>query len=141
MPSSAVPKFGAGAGADDVAADVLQERELLGARVERDEIDLHRRLRSCAKISRATLVGAAAARVLAVGDDEQVLAEHAGAIEVRPRLAHRLADRRAAARPRQARQRAANRRAVVRLDRPQRAHAAREAVDADLDRKVRAASR
>ena len=138
MPSSAVAKLGAGARADDVAADVLQERELLGARVEGDEIDLHGPFALAPDLAR-DLVGAAAARVLAVGDDQQIFPEDAGAIEVGPRLAQRVADRRAAARPRQARQRAPDRGAIVGLDRqPQRPDAARKAVDADLDGKVRA---
>ena len=34
-------QLGAVAGADDVAADVLQKRELRGVGVERDEVDLH----------------------------------------------------------------------------------------------------
>jgi len=34
----------AGAGADDVAADLFQERELLRGRVERHEVHLHRAL-------------------------------------------------------------------------------------------------
>src|SRR6185503_13448815 len=99
------------------------------------EVDLHGVAAAVPDVARHPL-GVAAARVLAVGDDEQVLAEDAGAIEIGARLAHRVADRRAAAGLGQLRQRVADRRPIVRLDRAQRAHRAREAVEADLDGKV-----
>src|SRR6185503_4422498 len=121
-----LPQLDAGAGADDVAADLLQERELLGAGVERHEIDLNGAF-ALARDLPHHLVGGAAARIFAVGDDQQVLPEDAGAVQLRPRLAQRLADRRAAARPRQSRQRKTNRAAVVSLNRLERPHAARKA--------------
>src|SRR5258706_15600258 len=107
-------QLGAGARADDVPADLLQERELLRRRVEGDEIHLHGPLAPGPNLARDVL-GVAAVGVLAVGNDEQVLAEDAGAIEIGARLTHRLADRGAAARAREVRQHALDRVAVVRL--------------------------
>ena len=112
-----------------------------GAGIERDEVDLHGPFALAARSRARPRSGSRPLRVLAVGDDQQVLPEHAGAIEIRPRLAHRLADGRAAAGPRQLAERRAERRAIVRLDRPQRADAAREAVEPDLDRESQGAWR
>src|SRR5688572_1590144 len=129
-------QFRAGAGANHIAADVLQETEFLRGGVEGDEIDLHTALALAPDFARHAL-RIAAVRVLAVGHDQQVLAEHAGAIQVGARFAHGVANRGAAARPRQVRQDRPNRLAVVRLNRPERADAAREAVEADFDWKIR----
>ena len=57
-------------------------------------------------------------------------------IQIGPRGAHRVADRRAAAGTRQVVERGGNRRAIVGLDPAQLSDAAREAVDADLDREI-----
>src|SRR5262245_22093246 len=105
----------AGAGANHVAAGLLEERELLGARIERDEVGLHRALALVEDLAR-DVFRRAPAGVLAVGEDEHVLAEHARAVEVGARLVHRFADGGAAARPRQRGERAADRAAIVRLD-------------------------
>src|SRR4051794_13809062 len=60
--------------ADDVAADVLEEPELVRIGVEGDEEDLHRPF--ALAIDVAGDVGRiAAVGVVAVGDDQQVLAE------------------------------------------------------------------
>src|SRR5262249_53228622 len=106
------PQFRPGAGTDDVAADVFQERELRRTGVERHEVDLHRAL-ALGKDIPSDGLRIAAARVLPVGDDEQVLAEDAGAIERRPRIAHRVTDGRTAARMRERGERRTNPLAIV----------------------------
>src|SRR5262245_3261111 len=122
----------AGSGAEHAAAHFLQKRELLRTGIERNEVNLYGALALPEDIPRH-FVGPSPARVLAVGDHEQVLAEDAGAIQVGPRRPQRLADGRAAARPRHLTQRGAHGGAIVRLNRHQRAHVARETVDADFD--------
>src|SRR4029450_5473941 len=83
------------------------------------------------------ILGISSVRVLSVGDDEKVLTEHTGPVEIRTCLAHRLPNGSAAARPRQAGERGANRRAIVRLYRPLHPHATGKTVDANLDREIR----
>src|SRR5437763_14631108 len=129
-------KLGARAGAAYVAPHLFQERELLGARIEGDEVDLHGAVALAEDLTRH-VDRRTAARVLSVGHDEQVLAERAGAIEVGPRGTQRLADGGAAAGARQPVQRVANRSLIVRANRAQPLDVAREAVDADFDRQTR----
>ncbi len=131
-----LPQLTTSAGGDDVAAGTLEKRELLRTGVERDEIDLHRSVASAPDVA-GHLVGAAAARVVAIRHHQDVLAEHAGAIQIGPGFTHRLPDSGATAGPRQRRQRPVDRLAIVRLDRMQRPDAARKTVETDLDRKVR----
>src|SRR6266545_2881362 len=125
----------AGARAQDVTADFLEKRKLFRARIERDEVDLDRSFALAEDIAR-DLVGASAARVLAVSDDQQVLAEDAGAIEIRPCGPQRLADRGTAAGTRQATECLANRRSIVGANGHEQPDVAGKAVEADLDRKV-----
>src|SRR6266850_4960953 len=66
-------ELGAGARTDHVSADILEERELFGAGIERDEVHLHAPLALAPDLAR-DIVGAAAVGVLAVGDDEQIFA-------------------------------------------------------------------
>src|SRR5207247_9639849 len=85
-------KLGAGAGADDVAASLLQKSELLGTGIERDEVDLHRPFAFLPDFTRH-LVRTPPARVFSVRPDEEVFPQDAGALERGARGAPRLADR------------------------------------------------
>src|SRR4249920_4125366 len=71
--------------ANHIAADVLQKRELFRAGIEGDEVGLHAAFALPPDVAR-DVIWAASVRVLAVGDDEQVLTEHARAIQVGTRL-------------------------------------------------------
>ncbi len=79
----------------------------------------------------------AAAGVLAVGDDEEVLAENTGAIQRRAGRTHRVADRGSAARRRDRGQSRAQRGPIVRRNRAQFTDVAGKAVETNLDGKVR----
>src|SRR5205823_14641615 len=113
----------AGARADHVADNLFKKCKLLRAGVERDEVRLRGACTLLKELAR-DLLGIAATGVLAVGDDEQVLAEDAGAMQVRPRFVERLADRSPAARARQAGERRADRGTIVGGNRTQRSHVA-----------------
>src|SRR5262249_3069208 len=84
-------QFVAVAGAEPVAAGFLQKPERLRTRIERNEVGLHAAFALREDLADDAL-GRSAAGVLAVGEDEHVLAEDAGAIEVGARLRDRLAD-------------------------------------------------
>src|SRR6267154_2253903 len=115
----------ASAGAEDVAAGLFQKPELSWTGVERDEVDLHAAFALAEDLAR-DLVGRPAVGVVSVGDDKQVLAEDARAIEIGPGGAHRVADGGAATRAREGSQRGAQRCAIVGQNRPQRPDAARK---------------
>src|SRR5262245_54802724 len=104
----------AGTCAEHVAADLLEERELLRACIERNKVDLHGAFALPENVPR-DLLRTPAAGVFPVGHDEKILAKHACRIEVRARPPQRLADGRASTRARQPCKRVANLSPVVRF--------------------------
>src|SRR5262245_58578766 len=82
-------KLGAVGGTNHVASHFFEKREFLRARVEGDKRDLNSTFALRENLA-GDVIRSATCSVLTVGDDQKVLAEHAGAIQLRPRHAHRL---------------------------------------------------